>query len=181
MPINNLIGQDIELMRNRYDEALELQGIPCKYQFPNLVKSNDQGEPEIDSYSDFIDTFIFFDGSPKMKTFKRYGWVVENDSNLPFLIHCSFHLHNLQKDSLFRISGQYTNMPDRLFRVTELTCDLQAPDHMICQIVPEYEKLPVRRTEKETSMKFNKSNTFLKQNTDYRGNYHSTREDGVII
>ena len=88
----NLIGEDIKIMRTYYDEALEQQGIPCIYQYPLFATSNEQGEPVIDSYSDKIDTHIFFDGNPKIKTYKRYGWVVENDKELPFLIHCSFHL-----------------------------------------------------------------------------------------
>ena len=167
----NLIGQDIEIMRKRYDEALEMQGIPCKYQYPNMATTNTQGESLVDSYSEIINTHIFFDGMPKVKTYKRYGWVVENDSNLPFLVHCSFNLTGLQKDSLFHLSGHYTGMPDRVFRVTEMTCDLQCPDHMICQVVPVYEKQTVGRTDKEVSTTFNKSNHFLKQNTDYRGDY----------
>lgn len=169
----NLIGKDIQIMRTRYDEALTMQGIPCKYQYPHMATSNHQGEPVIDSYSDMVDTHIFFDGSPKVKTYKRYGWVVENDKDLPFLIHCSFNLPALQKDSLFRLSGQYTGMPDRVFRVTELTCDMQAPDHMVAQVIPCYEKQTVGKTEKEISDKFNKSNHFLTIPTDYRGKYIS--------
>lgn len=169
----NLIGKDIELMRSRYDEALQMQGIPAKYQYPNLASSNEQGEPVIDSYSQKINTHIFFDGNPKVKTYKRYGWVVENDKDLPFLLHCSFNLPQLQKDCLFSLSGQYTGMPDRVFRVTELTCDLQAPDHMLCQVVPVYDKQTVGRTNKEIDKTFNKSNHFLKSNTDYRGDYRT--------
>ena len=167
----NLIGEDIKLMRARYDEALQLQGISCKYQYPHMAMSNTQGESVVDSYSDMIETHVFFDGNPKVKTFKRYGWVVENDKDLPFLIHCSFNLHNLQKDCIFRISGQYTGLPDRIFRVTELTCDIQAPDHMIAQVVPCYEKQLVGRTPKEIEKTFNKSNHFLSVPTDYRGQY----------
>lgn len=153
-----------------------MQGIPCKYQFPNMADSNAQGEPVIDSYSDMIETNIFFDGTPKVKTYKRLGWVVENDKDLPFLIHCSFHLPNLQKDSLFHLSGQYTGMPDRTFRVTELTCDLQCPDHMVCQVVPVYDKQTVGRTRKEIEKTFNKSNYFLQTPTDYRGQYISEQK-----
>ena len=167
----NLIGSDITLMRKRYDEALKMQGIKCKYQYPNLADTNVHGEPVIDSYSEMIETYIFFDGTPKVKTYKRYGWVVENDANLPFLVHCSFNLPHLQKDSLFHIGGQYAEMPDRIFRVTEITCDLQCPDHMICQVVPAYDKQTVGRTDTEVKQTFNKSNHFLKQNTDYRGDY----------
>lgn len=169
----NLIGEDIVLMRNRYDEALKMRGIGCKYQFPNLPDSNRQGEALIDSYSEMIETHVFFDGNPKVKTYKRYGWVVENNEDLPFLIHCSFNLPNLQKDSLFRISGQYTGMLDRTFRVKELTCDLQCPDHMICQVLPVYDKQAVGRTDKEIEKTFNKSNHFLTQPVDYRGNYYA--------
>ena len=136
----NIVGRDIELYRKLYDDALEMRGVPAIYQFPHLATSNTQGEAVVDSYSDEIKTHIFFDGAPKMKTYKRLGWVVENDKDLPFLIHCSFHLPSLQKDSIFRIAGQYTGMPERTFRVTELTCSIEAPDHMIAQVVPVYEK-----------------------------------------
>lgn len=172
----NLIGEDITLMRDRYDEALEMQGIPCSYQFPLMPTSNAQGEAVVDSYSDMIGTHIFFDGNPKVKTYKRLGWVVENDKNLPFLVHCSFNLKNLQKDCLFHIAGQYTNMPDRIFRVTELTCDMQAPDHMVAQVVPVYDKNVVGRTKKEVEKTFNTSNHFLKPNIDYRGQYISEQD-----
>ena len=177
MTLNNLIGPDIQLMRARYDEALQLQGIPCSYQFPNLAASNTQGEPEIDSYSEPIDTHIFFDGNPKVKTFKRYGWVVEAEKDLPFLIHCSFNLPHVQKDSVFRISGQYAGIPDRVFRVTEITYDLQAPDHLVCQIIPVYDNNIIGRTQQEIKSTFNKSNHFLKQEVDYRGNVYTTKQE----
>lgn len=175
----HLIQEDIKLMRKRYDQALEMQGIACKYQFPNLADSNRQGEPVVDSYSIEIDTHVFFDGNPKVKTFKRYGWVVENDKDLPFLIHCSFNLPHVQKDSLFRISGQYADIPDRVFRVTEITYDLQAPDHLICQIIPVYndKQQLTGRTDREVEQTYNKSNHFLKQNTDYRG---KVRDDSSL-
>lgn len=163
-------------MRKRYDEALSMQGIKCSYQFPNISGSDDRGQPVIDSYSQPEEVYIFFEGTPKIKTYKRLGWVVENDKDLPFLIHCSFNLHNLQKDSIFTISGQYTNLPDRSFRVTEISYDLQCADHIVCQVVPTYEKQTVGRTDAEVKSTFNTSNHFLKQNVDYRGNYISEQE-----
>lgn len=167
----NLIGSDIQLMRARYDEALQMQGVPAVYQYPNLPDTNVQGEPVIDSYSEMIETHVFFDGNPKVKTYRRYGWVVENDANLPFLLHCSFNLPKLQKDCLFKLAGHYTGLPDRIFRVKELTYDIVAADHIVCQVIPVYEKKPVGRTDKEVDTTFNKSNHFLKQNVDYRGDY----------
>lgn len=174
----NLIGDDIKLMRDRYDEALEMFGIPATYQYPLMAGSNAQGEPVIDSYSEMKPIHIFFEGNPKLKTFKRLGWVVENSQDLPILIHCSFHLQHLQKDCLFHISGQYSELPERVFRVTELTCDAQAPDHMIAQVVPVYDDQAVGYTKKEVEKKYNTSNHFLKPKLDYRGNYHNTQEDG---
>ena len=168
--VNNLIGPDIILMRKRYDEALRLQGINCMYQFPNLAKSNEQGEPEIDSYSEPIPTYIFFDGNPKIKTFKRYGWVVDGDKDLPFLLHCSWNLPKVQKDSIFSLSGLYSELTERKFRVTEITYDMVAADHLICQVVPVANGQPiVGRTRKEIAQTFNKSSHFLKEDTDYRG------------
>ena len=175
--VQNLIGSDIELMRKRYDEALTLRGIPAKYQHPLMATSNVQGEPVVESYSEYVDTHIFFDGNPKIKTFKRYGWVVENDQDLPFLIHCSFNLPNVQRDSLFTLSGQYSTMPDRVFRVTEITMDMQAPDHLVVQVVPVYDKQTVGRTEHEIKKTFNTSNHFLKPNSDYRGHEYVPSED----
>ena len=166
----HLIGPDILLMRKRYDDALSMQGIPAKYQFPNLAKANEQGEPEIDSYSEPMDTYIFFDGNPKVKTFKRYGWVVDNNSELPFLLHCSWNLPKVQKDSIFSLSGLYSELTERKFRVTEITYDMVAADHLICQVVPIANGQPiVGRTRKEIENTFNSSNHFLKVNTDYRG------------
>ncbi len=165
----SFIDNDIVLMRDRYDEALQLQGIPCKYQFPVFPNTNVHGEPEIDSYSTEIDTFIFFDSTPKIKTFRRYGWVVDNDQNLPFIVHCSWNLQNVQKDALFRFSGMYTNVPNRVFRVTEITYDAQAPDHLVCQVIPVYVDQAVGRTRKEIRNTYRTSNHYLVQNVDYRG------------
>ena len=149
-----------------------MQGVPAQYQFPNIAKSNEQGEPEIDSYSEPMPTHIFFDGSPKVKTFQRYGWVVDNSKDLPFLIHCSWNLPKVQKDSIFSMAGLYSEVTERKFRVTEITYDLVAADHLICQVVPVAHGQPiVGRTRKEIEQTFNKSNHFLKNNTDYRGKY----------
>ena len=173
----NLIGPDVKLMRKRYDEALEMRGIPVTYQFPNLATTNTQGETVVDSFSDMIETHVFFEGSPKLKTFKRYGWVVENDKDLPFLLHCSFQLPHLQKDAIFRISGQYSELPDRVFKVTELTYDMQAPDHIVCQVVPVYDTQVAGKTDAEIARQYNKSNYFLKPASDYRGKPYVTQED----
>jgi len=176
----NIVGPDIKLMRKRYDEALAMQGVPAFYQYPLMATSNSQGESVVDSYSDQIDTHVFFDGNPKVKTFKRLGWVVENDQNLPFLIHCSFNLPQVQRDSVFRFGGgHYSELPDRVFKVTEITYDLQAPDHIVCQVVPVYDNNITGRTDREVDKIYNKSNRFIKKPTDYRGNYHNTKEDGV--
>lgn len=173
----NLLGADVTLARARYDEALKMQGIPAKYQYPNDVTYNAQGEAVTDAYTIPQDTYIFFEGNPKITTFKRLGWVVENGKDLPFLLHCSWNLPHVQKDSLFSVSGQYTDVSERVFRVTEITYDMQAPDHLICQVVPEYSEQTVHRTEKETRQQYHSSHTFIKSHTDYRGNYHSTKED----
>ncbi len=175
--MSHLIQRDIILMRKRYDEALSMQGIEVMYQFPNLASSNHQGEPVIDSYSPEQKTFIFFEGNPKVKTFKRYGWVVENDKELPFLVHCSFNLPNVQKDSIFKIGGQYAEIPSRTFRVTEISYDLQAPDHIVCQVIPVYDEQYVGRTDGETKSTFSSSHHFLNSYEDYRGNVYTTNQD----
>lgn len=99
--------------------------------------------------------------------------VVENHEDLPFLIHCSWFLTHLQKDCIFEIGGQHADLPSRKFRVTELTSDIQCPDHIVCQIVPCYDKQTVGYTQKEVEKKYSTSNHYLKKNTDYHGNYIS--------
>lgn len=179
MPSNFLIGPDITLFRKRYNEALEQKGIPAQYQFPNLAAANEQGEPEIDSYSEPIPTRIFFEGNPKVKTFKRMGWVVDNSKDLPFLIHCSWDLVKLQKDCIFETAGLYTDLPPRKFRVTEVSYDLEAPDHLVCQVVPIANgQSVVGRTRKEISQTFNKSSHFIKEKVDYRGDYYGNDHPG---
>lgn len=167
---NYLIGPDILLMRKRYDEALSMQGVACTYQFPNLAKTNEQGEPEIDSYSEPMNTHIFFEGNPKIITFRRYGWAIDNNKDLPFLIHCSWNLIKLQKDCIFTMAGIYSEVAERKFRVTEISYDMYAPDHVVCQVIPIANgQSIVGRTRKEVQQTFNKSNHFLKSDTDYRG------------
>lgn len=176
--LQNLIQGDVVLMRKRYDEALQLQGVPCKYQFPNLAETSSSGDSVVDSYSDEIDTYIFLENSPKIKTVKRYGWVVANSDELPILVHCSWNLPHLQKDSLFRFSGQYSEVGERIFRVTALSYDVQCADHLVAQVVPCYdEKNLVGRTDREVAKTFSKSNYFLNPRTDYRGEYYKVKED----
>ena len=170
----HLIQEDIKLMRARYDDALKMQGIPCHYQYPNMTDTNAQGESVVDSYSELIDTHVFFDGNPKVKTYRRYGWVVENNDDLPFLIHCSYNLPNLQRDSIFRISGMFADVPERIFRVKDVSYDLQCPDHAVVQVIPVHDKNQITgRTKKEVEMTFNSSNHFIKQTVDYRGHVYS--------
>ena len=173
----NLIGKDITNIRKYWDEAAAMQGIPAKYQFPHMADTNTQGESVVDSYSDMYEVHIFFDGAPQVKTFKKLGWVVENDDDLPFLIRCSWDTPNLQRDSLFHLSGQYTGVEDRVFRVMEITSAIQAPDHRVAKVIPVYEKQTVGQTKKEIRKAYNKSNTFMNRPTDYRGD-QLTEQDG---
>lgn len=173
----HLIQSDILLMRNRYDEALSMQGIPALYQYPILNTTNEQGEPVVDHYSIEENVFIFFDSMPKIKTYKRLGWVVANDEDLPFLIHCSFNLKHLQRDCIFRFSGQYTGMDDKIFRVTQLTTDMQCPDHVTCQVIPVYDKVTLQgRTKQQVKNTYNSSSHFINRNLDYRGKEITTKD-----
>lgn len=174
----NLIGPDILLMRNRYDEALKLRGIPAKYQHPLNPTTNESGDPVIDMYSPEEDVYIFLESNPKVKTLKRLGWVVDTQKDqLPMIIHVSWNTKNLQRDSIFSFSGLYANIPDRRFRVTEITYDLECPDHLVCKVVPVYDNNIVGRTDKEVAQTFNKSNKFIKNIADYRGDTYETAED----
>lgn len=173
-----LIGPDVKSLRKRYDEALKLQGIPAWYQYPVRPEVNNQSESVVDLYSAPELVYIFFESSPKVTTFKRLGWVVENNKDLPFLIDCSFNLPNVQKDCIFKFAGLYSGLPDREFRVTEIGYSLSAADHLTCQVVPVYDKNTVGKTAKEVESAYSTSHTFLKRPTDYRGDYYDPESGG---
>ena len=176
--IQNLIApSSIKKMRLRYDEALKLRGVPAQYQFPILATSNYQGEPLIDHYSEKENVQIFMENAT-IKTMKRYGWVVANSDDLPLLIHCSWNLKNMQKDCLFRTSGLLTDLPEQIFRVTEISYIAECPDHLVAAVVPVYDETTILgRTPKEVAQTFNTSNHFLKPVSTYHGEYHTTKED----
>ena len=67
----------------------------------------------------------------------------------------------------------FADIPERVFRVKEISYDLQCPDHAVAQVVPVYERDQITgRTEKEVKMIYNKSNHFIQQSVDYRGDVY---------
>ena len=61
--------------------------------------------------------------------------------------------------------------------MTELSYDMQAPDHIVCKVIQVYEQQTVGKTDHEIAQQFNKSNYFLKPNTDYTGRQYNTKTE----
>jgi hypothetical protein len=168
----NLIQQEeVEYLRACYDEALELQGVPCEYQYPLKNDFNVHGEQAADAFSEVIHTFVGIETEPKIATLRKLGWVVENDSDLPFLLHVSFGLPELQKGCKFMFAGLHTNLPAREFVVERMTMPFQAPDHMIVEVIPQYDKKNggIAEDKKEVEKMLDREELFFTESTDYRG------------
>ena len=169
--VNLIQSEEVEILRAYYDEALEMQGVPCTYQYPLKNDYNIHGEQAADAFSEPINTFVGIEAEPKISTIRKLGWVVENDSDLPFLLHVSFGLPELQKGCKFMFAGLHTNLPAREFVVERMTIPFQAPDHMIVEVIPQYDTKNRGIAEDPISVAkmLDKEELFFEEPTDYRG------------
>lgn len=158
-------ANEVEYLRRQFNATVEQLGVLFKYQYPLNNDLDDFNQPAPDGYSKEYDVYGIFDGEPKLKTYKNLGWVVEKSDNLPFLIHVPFDTPNIQKNALFKISGQLTGIAPRIFQVTELSTTLVCPDHIVCQIVPLVGNTPpkVKETRREIADKNAEPRRFLKK------------------
>lgn len=131
-----IVPQEIEYLRKQFKFTVEQIGVEFRYKYPlnNSIDFFNQPAPE--GYSEGESVYGIFDGDPKLETYKNLGWVVEDNDNLPFLIHVPFDVPHIQRGCLFESDGQITSIESRLFQVTKLTTALVCPDHIVCQIVP---------------------------------------------
>jgi len=171
--------EDVEFLRCCYDMALELQGVPCEYQYPLKNDYNIHGEQSADAFSEIIHTFVGVEADPKISTLRKIGWVVENSSDLPFLLHVSFSLPGLQKGSKFKISGLYTELPAREFVVERITVPFQAPDHVIVEVIPQYDKKNrgIAEDKAEVEKMLDREELFFVEPTDYRGDVYDLTDE----
>ena len=146
--------EEVQYLRDAFKETVRQLGVPFIYQYPLGNDIDSFAQPAPDSYSREIEVYGIFDGEPKLKTYKNLGWVVEKNDNLPFLIHVPFDTERIQKNALFKIKGQFTGIPDRLFQVTELSTALVCPDHIVCQIVPLVGNTPpmIKETRRDVAL-----------------------------
>ena len=176
--VNLIQSEEVEILRAYYDEALEMQGVPCTYQYPLKNDWNIHGEQAADSFSEPINTFAGIEAEPKISTLRKLGWVVENDSALPFLLHVSFGLPELQKGCKFMFAGLHTNLPAREFVVERMTMPFQAPDHMIVEVIPQYDKNGgIAECPIEKQKQLDKEELFMVEETDYRGDAYDLTDD----
>jgi hypothetical protein len=165
-----IVDEEVQMLREMYDEGLEMQGVPVRYQYPLKNDYNTHGEQAADSFSEFIDTFVGVEAEPKISTIRKLGWVVENSADLPFLLHASFNLPEIQKGSKFFFAGLHTGLPSREFVVERMSMEFQVPDHIVCEVIPQYRadggiaECPV-----EKQKQLDKETLFFEEESDYRG------------
>jgi hypothetical protein len=171
--VHFVASEDVQLLRDFYDEALETQGVPVEYQYPLKNDYNVHGEQAADAFSEVIDTFCAVEAEPKISTLKKLGWVVENNSSLPFLLHVSFGLPEIQKGCKFKFAGLHTGLPSREFVVERISMELQVPDHIICEVIPQYRKDGGIAEDQVAKQKLlDKETLFFEEESDYRGDVY---------
>lgn len=157
--------EEVIYLREAFKETVYQLGVPFIYQYPLGNDLDNFNQPAPDGYSQEIEVYGIFDGEPKLKTYKNLGWVVEKSDNLPFLLHIPFDTPYIQKNGIFKIKGQYANIPNRIFQITELSTNLVCPDHIICQIVPLVgNTVPLtKETRRDVSIKNREPRRFLRK------------------
>ena len=133
-----LLGQDIKLFRQYFEEMVRLYGIQVIYYAPRPDKhyttyaeiSSNYQSPEI--------VGVLFDEYPDQKSMKKAGWNVELQENAS-IIHVPYNLHDIQAGALFLVPSGLDHARGRLFRVTQLVNGIIYPASISCELVPEYE------------------------------------------
>lgn len=154
--------EDVDLGREYFKEACELYGVDIEYKYPIGNSEDGQGEPNPITYSPKELIRGVFEGTPKASTFKKLGWAVENQRDLPFLLHLPWDTKNLQRGCIVTFSGAMAGVPARSFLVTELTTALILPTRISCQITPlRGDRIPVQETRTEKKEKLSQPYQFL--------------------
>jgi len=175
-----IVDEEVQMLREMYDEGLEMQGVPVQYQYPLKNDYNLYGEQAADAFSELIDTFCGVEAQPKIATLKKLGWVVENSSELPFLLHVSFNLPEIQKGSKFFFAGLHTGLPTREFVVERMSMEFQVPDHIICEVIPQYRKDGGIAEDAVAKQKLlDKETLFFEEESDYRGEVYDLTDGDI--
>ena len=145
-----LLGPDIKIFRQYFEEMVQLHGIKFIYYAPRQdnhyttyaeISSNYQ-QPDV--------VGVLFDEYPEQKSMKKAGWNAELQENAS-IIHVPYDLHDIQAGALFIIPSGLDHTKGRLFRVTQLANGIVYPASISCEIVPEYEDtLPTSKLDRTT-------------------------------
>lgn len=139
--MGTLFQHDATIYRRFFKEQAKLLGIPALYQYPIEMDHTAHAQEDPKGYSDPIPLDIIFDQSPKLKTWKKLGWVPESPEDNSYLIQVPYDTPNLQKGSLITLPSPLPLIPSRVFKITEITVDQVLPDSWYCKVAPKFEKM----------------------------------------
>lgn len=160
--MGELFRKDATIYRKFFKEQARLLGIHVQYMYPVDMKYDLHGQEYPLGYSEPIEMDIIFDQSPKLKTLKKLGWVSEDREDKPYLVQLPYDAPNLQKGCLIVLPSPEPLVPDKVFKITDITVDQIMPDSWYCKVAPKLEK---RSTLTPEDYK-DKPNSFLKVNND---------------
>lgn len=133
-----LLGKDIKLHRQYFEEMVRLIGIYVLYRAPKPGKVYTTYAELESNYEKPILVGCIFNEHLPQQTLRKMGWMSELDESAS-VIDVPYDLPGLQQGALFIVPSGLDTGKSRLFRVTKLTNSIIYPSSMTCQIVPEYE------------------------------------------
>lgn len=133
-----LLGEDIKIFRQYFEELVSLIGIQVFYRAPLPGKSYTTYTEIESNYYEPIQVGCIFQDHPDQQTLKKMGWVSELQENSS-IIHVPYDLPELQQGALFYLPSGLDNTSSRLFRVIKMQNIMMYPASISCEIVPEYE------------------------------------------
>lgn len=149
-----LLGPDIKIFRQYFEEMVQLHGIKVIYYAPRPDKHYTTYAEISSNYQQPDVVGVLFDEYPDQKSMKKAGWNAELQENAS-IIHVPYDLHDIQAGALFIIPSGLDHTKGRLFRVTQLANGIVYPASISCEIVPEYEDtLPTSKLNR-TAQDFN--------------------------
>lgn len=137
-----LTQTDATMFRNYFKEVAKLRGISVFYQFPVDMDLTIHAEERPAGFSEKIPMDIIFEQNPKVSTLRRYGWVVTQNEDKPFICSLPYDAPNLSKGCRITIPPPTPIASENVFVITDIKMNLEFPDSYVCKLAPVFTDKP---------------------------------------
>ncbi len=132
-----LIGDDIKIFRQYFQEMAELIGIKFIYKAPKHSKTHDTYGDLNTKYELPVEVWGIMNDHPDQKTLKKMGWVAELQEGSS-IIHVPYDLPGLEEGGIFTIPSGIDGAVGREFRVITMQNSMIYPASIACEVGVEY-------------------------------------------